>query len=395
MSITRQTDWYNMTRAELSTKAEILLYGVIGGYDWETGKVLDGKSFVKDLQDLGDDVDEIDLRIHSVGGSVWEGRAIYNALRRHSASITAHIDGMAASMATVVAMAADTVIMAEQAWFMIHNPWTMTWGDSRDLRKTADMLDKTRSLLIKAYQRHAELSTEDLEAALDEETWYTADEALEAGFIDYIFDNPEQDLQALVVPPQFAFKRLPDMAAHYVQERPAHSPPPARTAAATQPTVPAKPKQEPKMADKTPDHRTELQSFIDAFGKDAGTDYFLAGVNLESARIAHKQVEAANAKVDELTEANATLTEHLDATKAELAEYKDTVQNKLDGDDAVASGDGSQPETDDDTFDVIAEVAKHVKAGKSPAEAWKLVRSQNRDAYDAFMAKQPTSKIED
>jgi ATP-dependent protease ClpP protease subunit len=108
------------------------------------------RQFVSDLQALGD-VSHINLHINSPGGDVFEGIAIFNALKFHGAAITVHIDGIAASMASVIAMVGNPVIMPENTMMMIHKPWGFAGGDANDMRDYADLLDKMESVLIPAY----------------------------------------------------------------------------------------------------------------------------------------------------------------------------------------------------------------------------------------------------
>jgi len=159
------------------TEAEISIYDSIGGYE------INAKQFADDLKAL--EVDTIHLRINSPGGSVIDGNAIFNALQRHSAKVITHIDGLAASMASVIAMAGDEVRMADNALFMIHNPWTVSMGNADELRADADLLDKMRDIILTSYGR-SQYSAEELIDLMDAETWMTAQEALDAGFIDEI-----------------------------------------------------------------------------------------------------------------------------------------------------------------------------------------------------------------
>ena len=178
-----QNKWFAMSRktdaeGAQSTEAEISIDDNIGGWG------ITAKDFIDELTALGD-VETINLRVQSGGGSIVEGNAIYNALKRHSAKVITHIDSMAASMGSVIAMAGDEVHMAANGLFMIHNPWTMSAGDAEQLRKDADLLDKMENNIRNAYAR-SNLSVEELDAAMDATTYYTAEEALEAGFIDTI-----------------------------------------------------------------------------------------------------------------------------------------------------------------------------------------------------------------
>ena len=118
-------------------EATIHLYDEVGAFG--SGS----KEFLADLGKL--DGQHIHLRINSPGGSVVEGTAIYNALRRHKGGLTVHIDALAASMASVIAMSGSPVYIADNALLMIHNPWTVSAGDSDQLRKEADLLDKLKS----------------------------------------------------------------------------------------------------------------------------------------------------------------------------------------------------------------------------------------------------------
>jgi ATP-dependent Clp endopeptidase proteolytic subunit ClpP len=133
----------------------------------------------------------IDLRINSVGGSVIEGAAIYNSLRRHKGGLTVHVDGLAASMASVIAMAGEEVVIADNAMMMIHNPWSMTMGDADDLRKEADVLDKLKNTLVNAYARRTGMEASTIAAMMDEETWLDATQSVAMGFADEIEDGTQ------------------------------------------------------------------------------------------------------------------------------------------------------------------------------------------------------------
>ena len=183
-------------------QAEILLYDVINGFGGITAKEV-----VQDLQKLGD-VPNITVRINSPGGSVFEGTAIYNALKSHPAKIDVFIDGMALSMASVIAMAGDKITIAENAMIMIHEPSISVSGTAKRLRKTADTLDKTKQSILTSYVKRTGKSEDEVAVLMALETWMTADEALEHGFVDEISESKgpvaEFDLS------HFGFKRVPD-----------------------------------------------------------------------------------------------------------------------------------------------------------------------------------------
>jgi ATP-dependent Clp endopeptidase proteolytic subunit ClpP len=161
---------------------EILLYGIIGD-SWDG---LDAKSILAQVQATEDD---ILLRINSPGGYVMEGLAVYNVLRgiRDSGrKVDVQIDALAASMASVIAMIGETITMADNALMMIHNPWDCACGDATELRRKADQLDLIRDNLVKIYSAKTGLGAEALKPMLEAETWLTADQALDQGFITTI-----------------------------------------------------------------------------------------------------------------------------------------------------------------------------------------------------------------
>lgn len=178
-----ENKWFAMSQpvnadGEKLPEAEISIYDQIGGFG------VSANDFIDELKALGD-VETINLRIASGGGSIVEGNTIYNALKRHSAKVVTHIDSLAASMASVIAMAGDEIRMAQNALLMIHNPWTASIGGAEQLRKDADLLDKMEANIRTSYAR-SNKSAEELDAMMDAETYLTAEEALEAGFIDFI-----------------------------------------------------------------------------------------------------------------------------------------------------------------------------------------------------------------
>ena len=159
-------------------EATIHLYDEVGAFG--SGS----KEFLADLAKL--DGQHLHLRINSPGGSVVEGTAIYNALRRHKGGLTVHIDALAASMASVIAMAGAPVYIADNALLMIHNPWTVSMGDSDQLRREAALLDKLKDSLRNAYVRKTGMEADRIAQMMDEETWLDAVEAVALGFADAI-----------------------------------------------------------------------------------------------------------------------------------------------------------------------------------------------------------------
>lgn len=169
--------WYSIV-AKSDTLAEISIYEEIGYFG------VTAKTFLSDLKAVGNR--KIVLRLNCPGGDVFEGMAIYNRLKEHAPGVEVRIDGLAASMASVIAMAGTTVKIAENALIMIHNPSTLAWGDADEMRDAAALLDKVRDSLITAYERKTGLSSAKIIALLDAETWMNATEARELRFVDEI-----------------------------------------------------------------------------------------------------------------------------------------------------------------------------------------------------------------
>jgi ATP-dependent protease ClpP protease subunit len=168
--------------------AEVLIYGDIGESWW--GESVTAKQFVQELDAL--DVDTLTLRINSPGGSVTEGIAIHNAIRRHkAANKIVVIDGLAASIASLIAMAGDTVQMSDNAAFMVHAPWGFAMGNSAELREYADLLDFWAEAMSASYARKTGKTKDDMLALLTDgkDHWYTAAEAKDAGFVDEVIDE--------------------------------------------------------------------------------------------------------------------------------------------------------------------------------------------------------------
>lgn len=170
-------------------KGELLIYGNIVNYRWYEEDV-SANSLIKDVKSLGD-ITELDIRINSGGGSVFAAAAILSYLRSHKAYKTVYIDGLAASAASVIAMAGDKICMPSHAMMMIHNPATIAWGDSREMRKVADTLDKIRDSIVNAYQVKCGKDSQTIVDMMDAETWMTGKDAVEQGFADVVLDNVE------------------------------------------------------------------------------------------------------------------------------------------------------------------------------------------------------------
>lgn len=152
-------------------------------YDDETS----ASGFRDALKELGD-VNTINLHINSPGGSVFEGIAIYNMLKMHKAKVNVYVDGLAASIASVIAMSGDAIFMPSNSMLMIHNPWTWAQGNAQELRKQADDLDKICEASKQTYLDKAgdKLDPDTLQELLNAETWLTAKEAYDYGLADEV-----------------------------------------------------------------------------------------------------------------------------------------------------------------------------------------------------------------
>jgi ATP-dependent Clp protease protease subunit len=170
--------------------ATLNIYGDITSCEWiENG--VSAVNLSKQLETLGD-VEQIDVYINSYGGEVAEGLAIYNALRRHKAKVTTYCDGFACSIASVIFMAGDERIMNESSLLMIHNAWTYAMGNSAELRKQAEDLEKITQASVEAYKAHSSLSEKEIKKLMDNESWILPEEALSYGFATTI-DKTENE----------------------------------------------------------------------------------------------------------------------------------------------------------------------------------------------------------
>lgn len=170
-------NWYKIqSRAEGET--EIAIHDEIGMFG------VTARDFIRDLKAI--DTPKITVSINSPGGAVFDALPIYNALIRHDAEITTRVEGLAASAASVITMAGDRVVMPENAFLMIHNPWSFSIGDANEMRQQADLLDKVSASLISTYRNKTGMEDIEIAAMLDAETWLSAEEAVEFGFADEI-----------------------------------------------------------------------------------------------------------------------------------------------------------------------------------------------------------------
>lgn len=169
-------------RNETEITADLYFFGDINSEslgEWQ--KYYPDDKAPKDVQDFLDQLDgvsKINVHINSGGGSVFGGIAIYNILKRHNAEIVVYVEGLAASIASVIAMAGDKIIIPANAQMMIHKPSSITWGNADDMRKEADILDGCQKVILNTYMQHAKdgVTAEEINALIDAETWKNGEE---------------------------------------------------------------------------------------------------------------------------------------------------------------------------------------------------------------------------
>ncbi len=215
----KNNSWFRM-QAGHQSDADIYIYDEIGFWG------VTAKQFISDLNALGD-ITHINLHINSPGGDVFEGIAIFNALKTHGASITVYVDGVAASMASVIAMVGNPVIMPENSFMMIHKPFGFTGGDAEDMRTYADLLDKVEAVLLPAYAQKTGKTTDEIAAMLADETWMSGAECLAQGFADQVtpavkamaciqskrteeFKKMPESIRNMITPPRNSAPRVQD-----------------------------------------------------------------------------------------------------------------------------------------------------------------------------------------
>lgn len=167
-----------------ATEAEIIIYAGIGQDFWGDGSMISAKQFSDELKKIPDTVKTINVRINSPGGDVFDGIAIYNRLKQHKAKKAVYIDGLAASIASIIALAGDEIKIGDGALFMVHLPWTISMGNRIDLDNTVNRLLDVEEQMLGIYAKKSGLGRSEIRALLEKETWMGADEAIDYGFVD-------------------------------------------------------------------------------------------------------------------------------------------------------------------------------------------------------------------
>ncbi len=178
--------WYAVHASGEATERviEVFVYGEIGAWG------ITANQFVQDLRAMDDGVSPVVAAFNSIGGDLFDGLAMHNALSRLGERCTGRIDALAASAASVAVCGAHRVVIAANAMLMIHNPYTYTGGSAEDFRRVADVLDQTLEAIIAAYKAKApDIDDAELRRMVDAETWLTANEAVALGLADEVGDG--------------------------------------------------------------------------------------------------------------------------------------------------------------------------------------------------------------
>ena len=174
-------DWYKIEAKDDDNNAEIIIYDVVG---WP---YIDAFDLIRSLGTIK--AKNISVRINSPGGDVFDGVAIFNALKEHPAHVTTKIEGLAASIASIIALAGDEVQAHKNAMYMVHDPWVLAAGNQYDLREIADILGKIGGNMLDIYYDKSNIGKRELKQMMKDETWFTAAEAKDRGLIDTILDT--------------------------------------------------------------------------------------------------------------------------------------------------------------------------------------------------------------
>lgn len=177
-------DWYEIRNE--ADDAEVYIYGYIGSDPWDEDAV-SAKEFIDAIRAY--DAKPLTVRINSGGGSVFDGIAIHTAIKNRKAPTNVYVDALAASAASIIAMAGDTITMAAGSFLMIHRAWGMAVGNCQEMREMADTLDKLDNSLVTIYEARTGQEPAGIKAAMDAETWYTAGEAVALGYADSVAEE--------------------------------------------------------------------------------------------------------------------------------------------------------------------------------------------------------------
>lgn len=203
--------WYTIN-SQANGPVEVDIFDEIGGWG------VYAADFKREFESAVSTGRDIVLNVNSPGGDVFEGMAIYNTIAKYRSKTTAVITGVAASIASVLILAAGTRKSGEGSFFMIHNPWTWCAGDAEFLRKRAATLDQIREQMVGIYEKNSSLTRDEIVQAMDDETWYSPDDAFQAGFVQSIDDSSEIAAAAFDWK-SYHYKKVPQPLAKHVHAK--------------------------------------------------------------------------------------------------------------------------------------------------------------------------------
>jgi ATP-dependent Clp protease, protease subunit len=241
--------------AKKDTVLEVLVYETIGPDYWGDGGVT-AKNLAAQIKDAGD-FSSIQVRINSPGGSAFEGVAIANLLRAQGKPISVNVDGLAASAASIIAMCGDTISMGTGSMMMIHNAWTVGYGNAQELRKIADTLEKVSTSIAEMYIARTGKSAAEIKSLMDAETWLSAEECVNQKFADSVSEREaDEQAQAMALAASFnlsGFSKTPAALTERAQEQ--------EIAAAETPAAEEIPSDEPPADSQPPDWESQLSVY--------------------------------------------------------------------------------------------------------------------------------------
>lgn len=215
-----EKDVKELAKFEVSMKAddtaEIYLYGEIVSDSWGGEYGISEKDIIKALKEIPKSVKQINLRVNSPGGSVFSGSTIYELLKNHPAKVTAYVEGMAASIASIIIMASDEIVMGDAGMIMIHKPLVGVYGNANRLQDMIEILDRIEFQMVSIYLKRMKKSREDIAKMLSDETYFGAEDAIEIGLADRKTDSSDESryLAACIIEEMSnkkQFRNLPKM----------------------------------------------------------------------------------------------------------------------------------------------------------------------------------------
>jgi len=171
--------WFDFRNVK-DESADLYIYDVVG----DSWSGTDAATLVKEIK--AQKGKALNVHINSPGGSVFDGYAVFNSLKAHDGVVTTYVDGMAASIASIIALAGTKIVIAKNGMMMIHNPLCYCFGTAAEIRKQADVLDQIKETLINTYVTRTGKTREVISAAMDDETYFSADQAKDYGLVDEI-----------------------------------------------------------------------------------------------------------------------------------------------------------------------------------------------------------------